>query len=259
MLNHVRTLLRNADPEPYAGEDGQEIVDPGFRPVPLPAHLATVHAVLFGRRPDRAGLDLKLRRYMAALHSTGLASYVTAVDPRITYRAPEASRLEFDFRPSVAPSGHDATLYLAGDPPSEDGGGALAYAWTVAVAPGAAVVVRIRPDSASASVPVSYASGLGSPVPLAGSGLSARFHSGLPEGTSWLVSCTARPSGGLGQVVASLGEVGEDAMVRLFGVYPGEPYRTWKALWYSDADLPYRLGSVLLALAYRVDELRKVR
>lgn len=132
MLNHVRTLLRNTDAEPYAGLAGQEIVDPSYRKVDLPPGLALVRAALFGRRPDRAALDLKLRRYMAVLHSTGLAAYVYDADPRVTYPAPATDAIEFDFLPHVVPiGGHDNVLYLSGDPPAEDGGGALAYTWHV--------------------------------------------------------------------------------------------------------------------------------
>jgi hypothetical protein len=45
-------------------------------------------------------------------------------------------------------------------------------------------------------------------------------------------------------------------MLGLFGAAPAEPYRTWKALWYSGQPLPYRLGAVLLATAWRTDEVR---
>jgi hypothetical protein len=258
VINHVRTLLRNMPPEPYAGEDGQEIVDPSFRQVALPAHLAAARTALFGRRPDRAGLDLKLRRYMAVLHSTGLADHVVADDPRITYAAPVVDRLEFDFLPAVAGVGHAEPLYLSGDPPAEDGGGALAYAWDVAVAAGTAVrVSRLRPNMQDETVPVVYAAGLCDPFPLAGSGLAARFHSGLAVGTRWSVTCTARPSAGLGGVVASLDAIGEDSAARIFGTPPAGPYVVWAGLWHSGAPLPYRLGAILLAVAARTDELRK--
>jgi hypothetical protein len=132
VINHVRTLLRNTEPEPYAGAPGQEIVDPSFRPVDLPAPRASVRAARGGPRPDRAALDLKLRRYLAVLHSTGLAAYVTAADDRVTYPAPVRDVLEFDFRPAIAAvGGHGHVLYLGGDPPAEDGGGALEYVWNI--------------------------------------------------------------------------------------------------------------------------------
>lgn len=117
----------------------------------------------------------------------------------------------------------------------------------------------VRPSMRTSSRPVGYESGLGTPFALDGSGLTGRFHDDVPDSTSWTVDCLARPAADLGQVLAALDAIGEDAMAGLFGDAPAEPYRTWKALWYSAAPLPYRLGAVLLALAARTDELRKGR
>jgi hypothetical protein len=125
-------------------------------------------------------------------------------------------------------------------------------------APGPVVRVdRYRPNPRSSVRPVAYVTGLGTPFDLPGSGLNGRFHEGVPPGTAWVVTCLARPAADLGGVVAALEAIGEDAMLALFGVAPAEPYRTWKALWYSAAPLPYRLGAVLLALAARTDELHR--
>jgi hypothetical protein len=258
MINHVRTLLRNMEPDPYAGLDGQEIVDPSYRPVVLPAALDAVRAIFFGRRPDRVGLDMRLRRYMTILHSTGLVDYVIAPDPRITYSAPIADRLEFDFRPRISAVGHYDPLYITGDPPVEDAG-AADFAWTVTVSDTAADVTLTRPYPRMTTIAVTYGDGLGTPVPLVGSGFVVRFHAGLATGTAWTISCIANPPIDLGAVQAALEVAGEDVLARLFGTAPVEPYRTWRRLWDGNAPLPYRLGAALLALSYRTDECRKGR
>jgi hypothetical protein len=217
-----------------------------------------VRAVLFGRHPDQAALDLKLRRYLAVLHSTGLARYVTATDPRLTYTAPLTDLLEFDFRPAIGDPGHDQSLYLFGDPPTEDGGGALTFAWSITILADDLIrIERLRPGTHTAELLANYDSGLSAGLPLAGSGLLARFHERLPAGTTWMVGCTARPTADLGAVVTSLDRLGEGTIAQLFGLAPAEPYRTWAALWHSRASLPYRLGAALLALAARTDELRR--
>jgi hypothetical protein len=259
LLNHVRTLLRNTNPEPYAGQDGQELVDPSFRSVALPASLHAVRTILFGRRPDRTALDLKLRRYMAVLHATGLAAYVTAKDARITYPAPLRNVLEFRFDPQIAPlHGHAYPLYLGGDPPAEDGSGALEYVWSVVVRTTTSVAVaRIQPNPRDVLWPVIYSDGLGTPFILPGAGFQCRFHADVPVDTGWVVACLARPAMDLGAVLAALDGLDETVQRALFGTTGDEPYCTWKALWDSPNALPYRLGAILLALAARTDELRK--
>lgn len=257
MVNHVRALLRNTDPEPYAGQDGWEFTDPSFVPVVLPGYLAAVRTILFGRRPDRAALDLKLRRYMALLHATALAEDVLVDDPRITYAAPVVDRLEFDFTPRIVPIGHDAPLYLSGDLPGEDSGGALDHAWRLTVAADEIAVEQLRPGRRQFVGPVAYDRDLSAPVELSGSGLRGRFHAGVPDEAGWLVTCLARPGADPGVVLASLGQLGEDVLARLFGVPPRGRYVTWRLVWDSDAAPPYRLGAALLALAARTDEVRR--
>jgi hypothetical protein len=221
----------------------------------LPGYLWTVRAILFGSRPDAAMLDYRLRQYMTFLHATELAGFVTLPDPRITYEPGSADPADFDFTPVVETLGTDRTLYvLGGGPLARDG--RMAHAWRIEVAAGTVTIERRSPGSALASAPLAYTEGLSDEYPLIGSRLAVRFLDGPAADLEWLVTCLGRPDTDPGQVAANLGAIGEDAMLRLFGTTPVEPYRTWKALWYSDQPLPYRLGAVLLATAWRTDEVR---
>lgn len=257
MTNHVRTLLLNR-PARAATPLG-EYVPPGARELALPGYLKKVRAVLFGTRPDATMLDYRLRQYLTLLHATELAEFVTALDPRITYEPGGGDPADFDFTPAALPIGHDLPLFVLGDPPPARDG-QMAYSWLVrtqAGDPPTVTVARRSPGMATASTPLAYTAGLADPIPLVGSGLSARFpEQGLAPGAAWTVTCLGRPEADPGQVVADLGAIGEDVLLGLFGVAPVEPYRTWKALWYSDQPLPYRLGAVLLAAAWRADEAR---
>jgi hypothetical protein len=87
MINHVRTLLLNADgskafPPDYPGE---EFVDPDFRVLALPGPLKLVRSCLFSPTPDRAMINYRLRQLLSLVHSCELEEFVTAPDPRVTY------------------------------------------------------------------------------------------------------------------------------------------------------------------------------
>ena len=43
----------------------------------------------------------------------------------------------------------------------------------------------------------------------------------------------------------------------VFGPAGKEPYKTFKALWEDHPSIDYKLGGLLLALAYRMDEARQ--
>lgn len=254
MVNHVRSLLLNRPAR--AASPWGEYVPPESRELDLPGYLRTVRAVLFGTRPDAAMLDYRLRQYVTLLHATELAEFVTLPDPRVTYEPGSGDPADFAFDPAVEPLGPAGDLYvLGGTPTARDG--QMAHAWLVTVAGGAVTVERRSPGRALASAPLAYAEGLSDEYPLVGSRLSVRFSEGPAAGPGWTVTCLGRPDSDPGQVAANLGAVGEDALLGLFGTAPAEPYRTWKALWYSGQPLPYRLGAVLLATAWRTDEVRR--
>jgi hypothetical protein len=239
-----------------------EYVPPSFRTVPVPLAVQSARNVLFGPRPDAVMLDYRLRQYMAMLHATELAEFVIADDPRITYTPGDRSMTDFDFTPAILPIGHDVPLFLTGDQPTSIDG-RMTYAWQIKVLiagrPGpVAAVTRRSPSAGYTEYAISYANNLSNAFPLDGSPLLACFNSvGIVDGITWNVNCLAPPLRDPGQITADLGVVGANILGELFGFAGLEPYRTWSALWASNQPLPYRLGSVLLAVAARTDEARK--
>ena len=49
---------------------------------------------------------------------------------------------------------------------------------------------------------------------------------------------------------------GEPIFLELFGLAPEEPYLTFKNLWFTNKELPYQLGGLLLAVITRAEEVR---
>lgn len=122
-----------------------------------------------------------------------------------------------------------------------------------------AYIRRDVPSPGDTEVPVGYIDGLSTAFKLMGSDFTGRFHEGVADGTSWLVEFVARPRQDIGEVVAALEQVGDVAMYELFGTSPVGDYKVFRDTWYSDAPLPDRLSAVVLALAYRMEELRTGR
>jgi hypothetical protein len=131
MVNHVRTLLVNRTGHGNASGPGEEYTSPAYREVPLSTPLRAIRAALFGRDPDRDTLLFRVRQFLAVLHSTELAEYVTADDPRLTYVLGDESEL----LPSTAasPVGHAHPLYIGGTQPREGGTGKTRYRWDVEI------------------------------------------------------------------------------------------------------------------------------
>lgn len=76
----------------------------------------------------------------------------------------------------------------------------------------------------------------------------------------WLFQLDTRPRRDLGAVSAALARVGDETDYDLFGVASGlsrsEPFKTFRALWHEHAQLPYKLGGLVLAYIYQTERVR---
>jgi hypothetical protein len=257
MVNHVRCLLLNLDGTGFQpGIPGEEFVDPSFRALTLPPALKNLRRFVFGPDPDRVMLNYRLCQIMTMIHSCELADFITALDPRITYWPPRPAG-SFDknaFGTTVLQTaGAPANLYVQG-PRRLTAMSQLLYAWEVSVVDNANVSVRrLTTPFDEQTVPYTSAAGLSSQVQLTGSPLLAVFNP-VP-GAVWVIRSIARPAYGPEDVVIAV-----DHAMSLTGyddLFAGdEPYRTFGNLWTSQVGVPYRLGALALALAYRCDTLR---
>ena len=86
MINHARTLLLNtAKRRTHYSDIGYEYVPSNFKPIELPPTLNLVRQILFGASPDNYFLNYRCRELLSYIHSTELAEYIYALDPRVTY------------------------------------------------------------------------------------------------------------------------------------------------------------------------------
>jgi len=263
MINHVRTLLLNVDGSNNPGPTffGEEYVPPEFKAVDYPSFIVDIREKLFGAEPDRAMLNYRLWQFMQVLHSTDdLSQHVEDFDPRVTYV--DSKRIDLynpvSFEPVVDQiSGVTAELFPQQGPAVPDQNGRVRHQYEVDILSSSTVRVKQETQPIRQEI-VSYtfADGLSSRINLLDSGWGVLLGTDS-AGTSWKVEVRNRPQYDLGQLVASVAAVGEPVFLELFGLAPEEPMLTFKNLWETNKETPYRLGGLLLALARRSDEARR--
>lgn len=267
----MRTLLLNADGDAVVPDwaIGEEPVDAAYRAVAVPAWLAAVRARLFGSAPDRSWMNYRLAQYVTLLHRTELEQHVLAPDPRVTYLPPPAGdggRAVLDFFPAGHFTPHAApvtpgapALAVQGRPLAADATGRGYHEYDLTVTASTVQVRQNHPAGRAAGVVVEtdyeLSAGLSAPVPLGDGGCSVLLEA-VPPGTTWRVAYHVRPAVDPGSVLAGLRQLDEPTLLRLFGASPVEPYRTFADLFRHHVELAYGLGGLLLAVAYRTDELR---
>lgn len=261
MINHARTLLGNLtmldDPQL-----GGEYIPRDYIPRKLPLPLQRIRELLFGAKPDRAFINQRLRHYMTLLHATELAQFVTDLDPRITY-LPMTDKGWFTERCRITHTqqGPPCRVFVAGKLEADLAAGQSQYGWRVAVQDANTILVRRRHGQYEDHVHTIDATTLSPALPLPDSGLTIRVGtkqagSDLSElvGARIYVDGIARATTDLPAITLRLMSLTSVVAGGLFG--PDEPYKTFRNLWLTHPELPYRLGGLLLALIYRMNELQ---
>ena len=264
MINHIRTVLLNTSTAQKGASDlvGEEYVSSELAPSSQPAGVAVLRGILFGHNPDRHMLNYRLAQFMPLLHTTELEEFVLDKDPRITYwpsstAATGPSFYDETFGTTITSTvSTGAILSTVTEPvPSRDGQLFDSYAVEVASGTTLSVTRKTKPfDSTTVSFAVT--DGLSDHIALPGT--QVLFTVSNPQvGDSWDVEILRRPDIDLGVLPERISRsAGVSALTDIFGTASAEPYKTFKNLWEQSDVLSYKLGGLLLALAYRMDEPR---
>ena len=258
MYNHIRNLLVNRAGSDYADTTvpGDELIPTGYLKKVLPTYLQTLRSRIFGVSPDRVMLNYRVAQLLSTISSTDLQQYVVSVDSRLTYDYPD---LKSGFGPSVQKQSGLATdeLTLQGSEVAPDASGVCSYRYVISVdtSPSAVVTVKrtVVPEVTEETA-ITLTNGLSQQISLPYSGLKFRLNS-TTDGASWYVQGALRPTTNLSSIVESLSSIGEPTLLQLFGAAPEEPYNIFKNCWENHPELAYKLGGIVLAIAYRTDEV----
>lgn len=256
MFNHARTLLVNlpgADGY-FPDYPGDELIPEDYNSLDLPTYLDVIRMRLFGANPDRAMLNYRAAQLLQVIASTELQSYVTGLDPRLTYTTPQDLARKELFEPKVKRTQGTGQLTLLGSPISPDASGQSLYTFQVEIAGGDVTVQRLSFPAVTFTEPVTLTNSLSQEIDLPYSGYRFRVNTNNPA--RWAIRGFLRPTFSLSEIAQSLRSIGEPHLLQLFGVTDAEPFLTFRNCWNKHPEFAYQLSGLVLAMIYRVEELR---
>ena len=201
MVNHVRTLLLNADGALGSDDPGEQYTPPAFKPLVLPTYLQTARRCLFGAAPDRAYMNYRLAQYMSLLHATELKQYVLAMDERVTYTAEAGGSYADLFNPAtfVPTSQGEPPLVFDGSPSAPDAYGQSYFNYTLTPA----TLTGVLPRRFQTFITLGGGPQFSDPVVLPGSGYTVLVPLTAPDSATWYIEIYNRPQQDPGQVLAT--------------------------------------------------------
>jgi hypothetical protein len=256
-------LLINVDGDASPGTSffGEEFVPTTFKALELPTYLQLIRERLFGSRPDRAMLNYRAWQFMRLIHAAELEQFVVDLDPRFTY----VDSLRTDlftpetYEPVVTQIGGDpAELFIQSGPAAPDTVGQVRHRYKVDILSTTTVAVTQQtiPQGQEISE-FALTDGVSGRIDLGDSGYGVLLSTDLPS-AAWNVEVFNQPTFDLGQIALALETVGEPALVQLFGLGNAEPFVTFRNLWRDSNEVPWKLGGLLLAVIYRMDEILRL-
>ena len=260
MFNHARTLLLNTDGGPgYFPEcPGEELIPGGYEKLELPTYLDVFRSRFFGADPDRAMLNYRSWQLLQLVEATELQSHILALDPRITYDLNvNKLALQNTFLPKVIPQGGTSsqTLTLAGTPIKPDASGKSTFDYQISILEEEIIKVqRLTFPLIDEQHLITLTDGLSQYFTLPLSGYRFCVNTTDPA-ISWRIQGYLRPQNSLSEIEKGFRSIGEPYLLQLFGTSSDEPYATFRNCWEKHPEFAYRLGSIVLAMIYRTEEI----
>jgi hypothetical protein len=214
---------------------------------------------------------------MTLLHGTDTEEFLLDLDPRITYSTGRDSSLvvddPFDIQVRQEFFPEELQVFITGSLPAPDDTGIMRWSLQFRADNLLAITdsVRITPapfETVDVSPLTIGSPNLTSLIPLVDSGLSFQicltpvFTIPLPPDVKlWIFfDGFARPRRSLSELEQGLRSLGEPVLQSIFGVgtplAAREPFLTFRNLWETHPEQPYRLSGILLATIYQIERTR---
>ncbi len=278
-VNHAVTLLRNNRTLQNAGDVScaQEFfVDPRHKTLEIPNSIQQVLNVWFGSKPERCYFNFRMFLVLQVLHSTEFIELITDKWPRATYDLDDTTIIDAAFGESEVRTqldlGSSATqVAIIGRPEPDHQQGRFLQSWLVDVGQGGpwggfypdlwggspAVNVTNLLDGTTIEGPQgTNIFDLHSTGPIE-TVLRIRFSSAsaeIPAG-AYTVNALARSIENLPEIEARIRALGNDVLGALFA--SSSEVALGKTLFEQHFSIQYRLSGILLALVFKLEELRQ--
>jgi hypothetical protein len=263
VINHARTLLLNESgvSQPVGGLL-PEFIDPRFAPLVVPRYIASIQRALFGSGADRSYKNAVVHALMTVLHSTEFVDYVKALDSRFTYLGHQSiikSKNIIQVTPITGETFADDG-FVIGTPESNNLNPRVEWLWHVTIVSGGptqfTVNVRWEQGQKEQLFDVAFQAAQSDFIPLVGQpNLFFQIRNHAVSGEHWAVSLQAVPAVDLSAAFATLESLGTATLGNLFAPRVA-PYTVFEQLWRGHPEMVYRLSGLLLALIYKLEEIR---
>ena len=271
MINHTRTLLFNRaryDKQDHSAV-GEVFIDPTYAPVALPRQLRHIHELLLPVGASRYQRNYLMLCYQSLLHIPDLEPYTLKFDPRVTYDVDDRMYKEvFQPVPRLAISTTDQSFVVGTRTYNLDkfSGHGESYRWDVGRMSASSVSVRPS-DKVERKVQFVSEANISNDVVLLPGALSIYFQSptrSLPLTMNIVATLGVVKPFQLDGLVESVSRLALEPVAftdQLFFPVPGyeDDITVFRTLWNSHPDTMYRIGGVLLALAYQIGRIRNAR
>lgn len=257
MINEARTLLINLEgPREENPAYPGDVYIPEYTPPNLSTALQSVRNLLFGSSYDYDGLLYRVAQYMAILHSTDYAAYLTAYDSRITYDPGRSDIMDSVKYGSFVETTSSQALSVFVQPAPAAINGRVNTIWRIQGSTGNKLSVNNLTDGLTSNQQA-YA---GVTLLLTGSDMTFEIGgTAIVPGDTWRVTHKVKPTPDLGTILSTAAGMSAKLTETLFGnVAEGvlvEPYLTFYNLFTRHYALTYRFSGLLLALIARTREV----
>lgn len=260
MINHVRTLLLNeTGASAYAPDyPGEEYVPTEYVKVRLPTNLLEPYSILFGQNSDRAKKNVLLRTYMTLIHAIPkLAAHVYSFDPRVTYHPGDSNIFDYFLSGPKVTKLLDYGYCEVRDYFNFVPGARIWYEYVLLVKAGNVLEISYTNDSGESTtvdLPFTVSGELSNPVTLPLTDMKVVFDPLV--GFGWKISALFKPKEYIEDILKSVYDnLSIEALSNLF-MDNSEAIAQLNTLWDNSPDAPTRLGSIVLALAYGIEDKR---
>jgi len=260
MINHVRTLLLNENGANAADPDypGEEVVPADYIKTKLPLNLLEPYDLLFGHNSDRSRKNVLLRSYMTVIHAIPkLAAHVYSFDPRVTYYPGNSNIFDYFLKGPKITKLLDFGFCEVRDYFNFVAGPRLFYEYILTVKVGNLVNVAYTNDNGlyvNENIAFTTSDGLTDPITLPLTEMKVVLDPLVDF--SWKISALFKPKEYIEDILQNFyDKLSTEAYSHLFKKNT-EAVRQLQTLWDNSPDAPTRLGSIVLALAYGIEDVR---
>lgn len=262
MINHARTLLLNLSGiiKPDSTYFGEEYVPSGYVKLDYNPRLLLLRSLLFGRNPDRAKINYRLRELLNLVHSIPeFEAYLLNLDSRITYWPSKDASLfqtaSYGAFIEVTSGPDDWILSITGDLQNLTSNSNLLDTHQIEILTSSTLKIShlINPQS---NITANYilTDGVSNNIFIPYSKLGFTFSPNTTGFPIWQIQTVSRPNDTLIDVYLDI-QNHERTGLTLFGV--GDSYTYLQEVWNTTViPWPHRFAAVIVSFIYQLEDFR---